>query len=58
MKATKQFSDAEKWRRKYNVDELYSKFPADEIESSKKFYPTWTGRRDRVSRISASGGHG
>ncbi|KAF8340268.1 CRAL-TRIO domain-containing protein [Cantharellus anzutake] len=46
-KAMKQFTDEENWRRKYNVDELYLNFPVDEMEASKKFYPTWTGRRDR-----------
>lgn len=47
LKAHKQFADAEAWRTKYNVDELYALFPPDEFESAKHFYPRWTGRRDR-----------
>lgn len=48
-KAQKQFADAETWRSKNNVDELFATFPVDEFESSKRFYPRWTGRRDKVS---------
>ena len=47
-KAQKQFSDAEIWRNKHKVDELYTTFPPDEIETAKRFYPRWTGRRDKV----------
>jgi len=46
-KAQKQFADAETWRSKNNVDELFATFPVDEFESSKRFYPRWTGRRDK-----------
>ncbi|KAI0088474.1 CRAL/TRIO domain-containing protein [Irpex rosettiformis] len=46
-KAHKQFADAEAWRAKHNVDELYATFPVDEMESSRRFYPRWTGRRDK-----------
>lgn len=46
-KALKQFSDQEAWRKQYNVDELYRTFPVDEMEGAKKYYPTWSGRRDR-----------
>ncbi|KAI0700073.1 CRAL/TRIO domain-containing protein [Cytidiella melzeri] len=46
-KAQKQFADAEAWRAKHNVEELYATFPADELESSRRFYPRWTGRRDK-----------
>lgn len=49
VKAQKQFADAEAWRVKHNVDELYSTFPVDELEDSRRFYPRWTGRRDKVS---------
>ena len=48
VKAQKQFADAETWRTKHNVDELFTTFPADEYEDSKRFYPRWTGRRDKV----------
>lgn len=47
-KAQKQFADAESWRAKHNVDELFETFPVDEFEASKRFYPRWTGRRDKV----------
>ena len=49
VKAQKQFAEAEAWRVKHNVDELYSTFPVDELEDSRRFYPRWTGRRDKVS---------
>lgn len=45
--AYKQFSESTEWRKKYNVDELYRTFPIDEMESSKRYYPNWTGRRDK-----------
>ncbi|OSD02423.1 CRAL/TRIO domain-containing protein [Trametes coccinea BRFM310] len=47
QKAHKQFADAEAWRKKHNVDALYATFPADEFESARRFYPRWTGRRDK-----------
>ncbi|KAK7676368.1 hypothetical protein QCA50_020672 [Cerrena zonata] len=47
LKAQKQFSDAEAWRTKHDVNELYATFPPDEFESAKRFYPRWTGRRDK-----------
>jgi hypothetical protein len=49
-KARKQFSDAEAWRRQHDVDELFRTFETSEMELSKKFYPRWTGRRDKVRR--------
>lgn len=45
--AQKQFSDAENWRKQHGVDNLYNTFDVDEFESSKRFYPRWTGRRDK-----------
>ncbi|KAF5360601.1 hypothetical protein D9756_004638 [Leucocoprinus leucothites] len=45
--AQKKFQDAENWRLKYNVNNLYSTFDSEEFESSKRFYPRWTGRRDK-----------
>ncbi|KAJ7644376.1 CRAL/TRIO domain-containing protein [Roridomyces roridus] len=45
--ALKQFSDAEAWRRKNDVVDLYSTFDADEFENSRRYYPRWTGRRDK-----------
>ncbi|KAI0785194.1 CRAL/TRIO domain-containing protein [Abortiporus biennis] len=46
-KAQKQFADAEAWRAKHNVDSLYASFPAEEFELARRFYPRWTGRRDK-----------
>ncbi|PIL22322.1 hypothetical protein GSI_15010 [Ganoderma sinense ZZ0214-1] len=46
-KASKQFADAEAWRAKHNVEALYATFPVDEFETSRRFYPRWTGRRDK-----------
>ena len=54
-KAQKQFADSEAWRTKHNVDELYANFPTDEFEDSKRFYPRWTGRRDKVWGLKLSG---
>ncbi|KAH9917953.1 CRAL/TRIO domain-containing protein [Fomitopsis serialis] len=46
-KALKQFQDAEAWRKQHRVDTLYATFDPDEFESTRKFYPRWTGRRDK-----------
>ncbi|KAI0292380.1 CRAL/TRIO domain-containing protein [Russula brevipes] len=46
-KAHKQFAATEAWRRKFDVHNLYATFDPDELESAKRFYPRWTGRRDR-----------
>jgi hypothetical protein len=46
-KAQKQFSDTEAWRKQHNVDELFRTFETNEMESAKRFYPRWTGRRDK-----------
>ncbi|KAJ6490191.1 CRAL/TRIO domain-containing protein [Mycena vulgaris] len=45
--ALKQFSDTAAWRRKHDVDHLYTNFDPTELESSRRFYPRWTGRRDK-----------
>ncbi|KAH9829628.1 CRAL/TRIO domain-containing protein [Rhodofomes roseus] len=46
-KALKQFQDAEAWRKQHRVTWLYATFDPDEFESTRRFYPRWTGRRDR-----------
>ncbi|KAH0832221.1 CRAL-TRIO domain-containing protein [Lanmaoa asiatica] len=46
-KAEKQFARAEAWRRQHDVDELFKTFDTAELESSRRFYPSWTGRRDK-----------
>jgi hypothetical protein len=46
-KAQKQFADAERWRKEHEVANLYATFDPVEFESSKRFYPRWTGRRDK-----------
>ena len=48
--ALRQFAAAEAWRRAHGVDRLYATFDPDEFEYSKRFYPRWTGRRDKVCR--------
>ncbi|PPR04499.1 hypothetical protein CVT24_013105 [Panaeolus cyanescens] len=45
--AQKQFSDAEKWRAMHQVDDLFISATMEELEDSKRFYPRWTGRRDK-----------
>ncbi|KAI0290108.1 CRAL/TRIO domain-containing protein [Multifurca ochricompacta] len=47
IKAHKQFAATEAWRSKNNVLQLYATFDQDEFESAKRFYPRWTGRRDK-----------
>lgn len=44
----KQFADSEAWRAKHRVTALYASFPTDEFETARRFYPRWTGRRDKV----------
>jgi len=46
-KAQKQFSDTLAWRKKYDVDNLFANFDTEEFEASRRYYPRWTGRRDR-----------
>ncbi|KAG6876951.1 hypothetical protein C0992_011237 [Termitomyces sp. T32_za158] len=45
--AEKQFSNAEKWRKERDVVNLYNTFDPVEFEAAKRFYPRWTGRRDK-----------
>ncbi|KAF8208586.1 CRAL/TRIO domain-containing protein [Mycena galopus ATCC 62051] len=45
--ALKQFSDSDKWRREHDADNLFKTFDATEFENSRRFYPRWTGRRDK-----------
>ncbi|KAF8968943.1 CRAL-TRIO domain-containing protein [Flammula alnicola] len=46
--AQKQFSDAERWRKKHEVDKLYEELQPKDMEISQRFYPRWTGRRDKL----------
>jgi hypothetical protein len=46
-KALSQFSATESWRAEHSVPTLYSTFSPDEFESAKRFYPRWSGRRDK-----------
>jgi len=46
--AQKQFTDAENWRKKHDVHKLYHGMSVEIIEQSRRFYPRWTGRRDKV----------
>ena len=50
----KQFADSEAWRTQHNVDALHAAFPTDEFEASRRFYPRWTGRRDKVPYVSST----
>ncbi|KAL0066214.1 hypothetical protein AAF712_006839 [Marasmius tenuissimus] len=47
--ALKQYSDTQRWRKKHDVDNLFTTFPVDEFEDTRRFYPRWTGRRDKVT---------
>ncbi|GAA6064229.1 hypothetical protein JCM10212_000376 [Sporobolomyces blumeae] len=46
--AYNQFTSAEDWRRKNNVDELYDEFDLAEFNQAASLYPQWTGRRDKT----------
>lgn len=38
-------------RKEHDVVNLYATFDPAEFESSKRFYPRWTGRRDKVLQL-------
>ena len=46
--AQKQFSASENWRKKHNVAQVYYTTKPEDLEYSRRFYPCWTGRRDKV----------
>lgn len=48
-RAHKQFADTSSWRAEHNVENLYATFDTQEMESAKRFYPRWTGRRDKAT---------
>lgn len=52
-KAHKQFADTSGWRAEHDVENLYASFDPDEMESAKRFYPRWTGRRDKVITLNS-----
>ncbi|KAJ7081354.1 CRAL/TRIO domain-containing protein [Mycena belliarum] len=45
--ALKQFTDCAAWRQTHDVDNLYATFDSAELETSRRYYPRWTGRRDK-----------
>lgn len=47
-KAQQQFAATEAWRKEHGIDNLFKNFDADEMHSARRFYPRWTGRRDKV----------
>jgi hypothetical protein len=51
-KAHKQFADTARWQVEHDVENLYATFDPEEMEAAKRFYPRWTGRRDKVSTFS------
>ncbi|KAL4070015.1 CRAL-TRIO domain-containing protein [Scleroderma yunnanense] len=46
-KAQIKFAHTEAWRKEHDVDNPFKNFDADEMESARRFYPRWTGRRDK-----------
>ncbi|KAJ3516962.1 hypothetical protein NLJ89_g796 [Agrocybe chaxingu] len=46
--AQKQFADSEGWRKKHNVPKVYHELTPDDMEHAQRFYPRWTGRRDKL----------
>ncbi|PPQ86317.1 hypothetical protein CVT25_005618 [Psilocybe cyanescens] len=46
--AQKQFADTENWRKKHNVTKLYHGISPEDLDLSRRFYPRWTGRRDKL----------
>ncbi|KAF5377368.1 hypothetical protein D9757_008018 [Collybiopsis confluens] len=49
-KAKKQFADTEMWRTEHDIDTLFRTFDPEEFEDARRFYPRWTGRRDKGGR--------
>ncbi|KAI5800177.1 CRAL-TRIO domain-containing protein [Peziza echinospora] len=45
--AVTQFSDAEAWRKKEGIEDIYDNFDVDEYEASRKLHPQWTGQRSK-----------
>jgi len=48
VKAQKQFADRIAWQKQHDVDNRFANFPTDEFEDSRRYYPRWTGRRDKM----------
>lgn len=46
--AQKQFSASEDWRKKHNVTQVYYNTKPEDLRNSRRFYPRWTGRRDKL----------
>ena len=44
------FSDAERWRKEFDVDELYRTFDYQEKAEVDKVYPQYYHRTDKVRR--------
>ena len=49
--AQKQFSASEDWRKKHNVAQVYYTIKPEDLDYSRRFYPCWTGRRDKVLQM-------
>ncbi|KAG8899144.1 hypothetical protein FRB99_006895 [Tulasnella sp. 403] len=47
-KALKQFTDAEAWRNRMDIENLYANFNAEEFVNAQNCYPMWIGRRDKM----------
>ncbi|KAF3928604.1 hypothetical protein AA313_de0203717 [Arthrobotrys entomopaga] len=45
--ALQQFQLTEKWRKNGGIDGIYDDFDVKEFEETRKYYPQWTGRRDK-----------
>ncbi|KAF3932583.1 Patellin-3 [Dactylellina cionopaga] len=45
--AFRQFEITSKWRKNGAIDEIYNDFDVKEFEETRKYYPQWTGRRDK-----------
>jgi hypothetical protein len=51
VRAQTKFQNTEKWRKDMDVNKLFANFDPVEFESARRFYPRWTGRRDKVSDV-------
>ncbi|KAK6504537.1 hypothetical protein TWF481_006478 [Arthrobotrys musiformis] len=45
--ALRQFETTDRWRKGGAVDDIYNDFDVKEFEETRKYYPQWTGRRDK-----------
>ncbi|KAF8158514.1 CRAL-TRIO domain-containing protein [Crassisporium funariophilum] len=46
--AQKQYAEHIAWRKEHNVEEIFRNTTAEDLRASSRYYPQWTGRRDKL----------